>query len=89
MIKLTRNDKEAAIKRIMNGLKCGREEAEQVYEYDMAVDHDKKTEYDLPPDKLAIARKMAHTGTRKTPTAYKFTKRERNYCGISAVFNRK
>ena len=48
-----------------------------MYEYDMAVDHDKKTEYDLPPDKLAIARKMAHTGTRKTPTAYKFTKRER------------
>ena len=48
-----------------------------MYEYDMAVDHDKKTEYDLPPDKLAIARKMAHTGTRKAPTAYKFTKRER------------
>ncbi len=61
----------------MNGLKCDREEAEQVYEYDVAVEHDQKTEYDLPPEKLAIARKQAHTGTRKTPTAYKFTKRER------------
>ena len=61
----------------MAGLKCGREEAEQVYEYDRKVDHDEKTEYDLSPDKVKVAQKMAHTGTRKTPTAYKFTKRER------------
>ena len=61
----------------MAGLKCDRAEAEQVYEYDCKIDHDEKTEFDLPPDKLAIARKQAHTGTRKTPTAYKFTKRER------------
>lgn len=61
----------------MDGLKCDRAEAEQVYEYDKAVDHDEKTEFDLPPDKLKIAQKQAHTGTRKTPTAYKFTKRER------------
>lgn len=74
---LAKEDKEVAIQRIMAGLKCDRQEAEQVYEYDRAVDHDEKTEHDLPPDKLAIARKQAHTGTRKTPTAYKFTKRER------------
>lgn len=61
----------------MMGLKCDRAEAEQVYEYDRKVDHDEKTEFDLSPEKLAIARKQAHTGTRKTPTAYKFTKRER------------
>lgn len=61
----------------MDGLKCDRAEAEQVYEYDRAVDHDEKTEFDLPPDKLKIAQKQAHTGTRRTPTAYKFTKRER------------
>lgn len=31
----------------------------------------------MPPDKEKAARKYAHTGTRKTPTEYKFTKRER------------
>lgn len=60
----------------MRGLGCDEKEAEQVYEYDRAVDHDEKTEFDLPPDKLKVAQKMSHTGTRKT-TAYKFTKRER------------
>ena len=64
----------------MDGLKCGREEAEQVFAYDVAVDHDEKTEYDLPPDKLAIARKFAHTGTRtvkKKPMIPNLPKRER------------
>lgn len=61
----------------MNGLKCDRAEAESVYEYDKAVDHDEKTEFDLSPEKQKIAQKHAHTGTRKTPTAYQFTKRER------------
>lgn len=46
-------------------------------EYDRKIDHDEKTEYDLPQDKIEVARKFAHTGTRKTPTAYKFPKRER------------
>lgn len=74
---MAKESKESSIERIMNGLKCSQEEAEKVYEYDKAVEHDEKTEYDLPPDKLAIARKQAHTGTRKTPPAYKFKKRER------------
>ena len=60
----------------MDGLKCSRAEAEKVYAYDVAVDHDEKTEFDLPPEKLAIARKAAHTGTRKT-TVYKFGKPQR------------
>ena len=51
-------------------------EARHVIEYDKAIDRGEKTEYDLPEDKLNVARKFAHTGTRK-PTAYKFTKRER------------
>ena len=46
-------------------------------EYDRKVDRGEKTEYDLPQDKIEVARKFAHTGTRKTPPAYKFTKRER------------
>lgn len=63
--------------RIMEGLKCDRAEAEQVYEYDKAVEHDEKTEFDLTPAQKKVEREMARTGTRKTPTAYKFTKRER------------
>lgn len=73
---MARESKATAIERIMKGLKCSREEAEEVYKYDNAVDHDEKTDFDLPPDKLAIARKQAHTGTRKV-TAYKFEKKER------------
>ena len=61
----------------MDGLKCDKEEAERIYDYDKAVDHDEATEFDLPPDKLKIAQKFAHTGTRKNPPVYKFTKRER------------
>ena len=61
----------------MNGLKCDRAEAEEVYAYDQAVKRDEKTEYDATPEQLKVEREMARTGTRKTPTAYKFTKRER------------
>lgn len=61
----------------MDGLKCDRAEAEEVYAYDKAVDHDEKTEYDATPEQLKIERQMAKTGTRKMPTVYKFTKRER------------
>lgn len=52
-------------------------EAQDILAYDKAVEAGEKTEYDLPPDKLKAAQKYAHTGTRKVPTAYKFTKRER------------
>lgn len=72
-----KQDKEQAITRIMNGLKVDRAEAEEIYAYDNAVDHDEKTEFDATPAQLKVEREMARTGTRKTPTAYKFTKRER------------
>lgn len=65
------------IARIMNGLKCSEVEAAEVLAYDKAVDKNEATPYDLPQDKLEVARKFAHTGTRKNPTVYKFTKRER------------
>lgn len=48
-----------------------------MYEYDKAVDRDEKTPYDATPEQLKVEREMARTGTRKTPTAFKFTKRER------------
>lgn len=58
-------------------MKLSPEDADDVLAYDYAVDHDEKTPYDLPPEKLKEAKKFAHTGTRKQPTVYKFTKRER------------
>lgn len=48
-----------------------------MYEYDKAVDHGEKTEFDATPEQIKVERQMVRTGTRKTPTAYKFTKRER------------
>lgn len=77
MVTIAKKDKETAIQRIMDGLKCDRAEAEQVYEYDCKVDAGEKTEHDLTAAQQKIAQKFAHAGTRKTPTAYKFTQRQR------------
>ena len=63
--------------RLMSNLGISEQEAHEVMAYDKAVEKGESTEYDLPPDKLEVARKFAHTGTRKNPTVYKFTKRER------------
>lgn len=62
----------------MRGLKCDRAEAEQVYAYDQEVEHDSSVGT-LPPEKEAIARKMAHTGTRekKAPMIPNLTPRQR------------
>lgn len=61
----------------MASLNCDRAEAEEVYNYDYAIDHGEATPHDLPQEKLKVAQKYAHTGTRKTSPGYKFTKRER------------
>lgn len=61
----------------MRGLKCSESEAKEVLAYDQMVDKGLKTEHDLPQDKIKVAQKYTRTGTRKTPTTYKFTKRER------------
>lgn len=62
----------------MRGLKCDRVEAECVYAYDQRVESDPSVGQ-LDPEREAIARKMAHTGTRekKSPMIPNFTKRER------------
>lgn len=52
-------------------------EARDILAYDKAVEAGEKTPYDLSPEQEKIAKKFAHTGTRKTPTAYKFTPRQR------------
>lgn len=52
-------------------------EKQELLAYDKTVDRDEKTEYDLTPEQQKIAKTFSRTGTRKVPTAYKFTKRER------------
>lgn len=59
-------------KRIMEALHCTDEEADQIIADDLAIDRGQKMPFDLDPEAEKIARKFAHTGTRKTaPTAYK------------------
>ena len=65
------------LERIKAGLKCSDAEAQEILAYDKAVDKGEPTPYDLTAAQNEVARKYAHTGTRKAPTAYKFTKRER------------
>lgn len=65
------------LQRIKAGLKCSDAEAQKVLADDKAIDRGEVMPYDLTPAQNEIARKYAHTGTRKAPTAYKFTKRER------------
>lgn len=81
---IARENKEQAVKRIMNSLKCSKQEAEEVYNSDIAIEHNEKQDFDLSPDKLKEAQKYARTGTRKTAPKpqkqapnYQFNKRER------------
>lgn len=66
-----------AIARIQKGLKCSVEEAREVYLSDCAIDKGQKQDFDLTQAQQNVARKFAHTGTRKAPTVYKFEKKER------------
>ena len=53
------------------------DEAEAVWDSDREIDKGKKQDFDLSKEQLKVAQKFAKTGTRKVPTAYKFTTRER------------
>lgn len=66
------------IARIQKSLGCSEEEAREIYSYDCEVDKSSGgLEYDLTAEQNKVAQQFTKTGTRKTPTAYKFTKRER------------
>lgn len=56
----------------MQGLRCSEEEAREIAKSDIAIDRNEAQDFDLSPEKQKIAQKFAHTGTRKTPTVYKF-----------------
>jgi hypothetical protein len=62
--------------RIMRSLGVSSEEADEILASDKAIDRGQPQEFDLPPDKVKIGQKYCHTGTRKTPTAYKFDQRK-------------
>ena len=53
------------------------EEERELCEYDKAVDSGKSTDYDLTPEQRKVAQFYTRTGTRKAPTVYNFSKRDR------------
>lgn len=65
---------ENQISRIMQGLKCDRDEALAIYEADKAIDRGERMEFDLPPELEKEAKKMANVTERKrkAPTVYNF-----------------
>ena len=72
----TRETHEEHVLRIMNGLQCTREEAEDVIKWDKVIDQGGRTPYDLDPKTEKMAKKMANVKERKKPTNYDFSKRE-------------
>lgn len=58
-------------------LHLSEQEEKDLCEYDKAVDSGKSTDYDLTPEQQKVAQFYTRTGTRKTPTVYNFSKRER------------
>lgn len=66
---------EKQILRIMEGLKCSKEEAIEIHKSDLAIDKNEPMPFDLPKEQEKIAKKYTHTGTKKT--VYNFNKRER------------
>jgi hypothetical protein len=65
---------ENQISRIMQGLKCGRDEAIEIFLADKAIDRGERMEFDLPPELEKEAKKMANVTERKrkAPTVYNF-----------------
>lgn len=60
-------------------MKCSKEEAEDIYEYDKKIDKAKdseRLEYDLTAEQRQVERKMARTGTRNVTTPPKKVKRD-------------
>ena len=72
-----RETHEEHVLRIMNGLQCTREEAEDVIKWDKVIDQGGRTPYDLDPETEKMAKKMANVKERQKPTNYDFSKRER------------
>jgi hypothetical protein len=74
---MARESYEEQIQRIMTGLNCSREEAEDVAKWDKVIDQGGRTPFDLDPETEKAAKKMANVTERKKPVNYDFSKRER------------
>lgn len=63
--------------KLMRMLKCTAEEAEDIIQSDKAIDRGERVYFDLSKEQEKQAKKYANTGTRKTPTVFKFEQRKR------------
>lgn len=65
---------EAQIVRIMQGLRCPREEAIEIFLADRAIDRGERMPFDLDPETEKMAKKFANVQERKkkAPTVYNF-----------------
>lgn len=70
-------EKEKRISSIMSSLGVSRAEAEEIYEFDKAIDRGERTQYDLDPEKEKEAKKMANVKNHRTTGVYNLNKRER------------
>jgi hypothetical protein len=68
---------EQRINELMTLLGCSEDEAKDIIETDKAIDRGERVYFDLDKEKEKEAIKMANVGTRKKPTVYDFSKRER------------
>lgn len=66
------------VDRIMQGLKCSREEAEAIYASDKAIDRGERMEFDLSPEAEKQAKKYANSATKQSSSAKVERKRKEN-----------
>ena len=66
------------IERIMNGLKCSKEEAHKILECEKAIDRGERMPFDLDPETEKQAKKFANVGTRATDGKKTERKRKEN-----------
>jgi len=67
---------EAEVKRLM-ATGMTEAEAKETALYDLEVEAGEPTEFDLTAEQQKVAKKYTATGTKKKPTEYQFSKRER------------
>jgi hypothetical protein len=66
------------VERIMNGLKCTKEEALEILECGKAIDRGERMPFDLDPETEKQAKKFANVGTRATDGKKTERKRKEN-----------
>ena len=76
---------ESQIERIMKGLRCSREEAEQILADDKAIDRGERRSFDLDKETEKQAKKWANTGTRQTTSEKTERKRKENPTKASII----